>query len=591
VRPRTTSPRLPLTDPSSCARSRCRRALAPILVAFVLLAACGRLEPVGPTDPTDPTTPGTPAVTGSLPTDGATNVYLDTTVTTTLWLPNANAGVDADSLTTSSVRLTRTDDGASVPGGVATSGGRDSILYQPYQPLEPETTYTFEVTPDVRDESGASFAPYVITFTTGTEFEAVPDPNASFSKQEVYSGNPITTLVIGPDERLYGTTLNGRILRWEIGEDGDLSSEEVFEGFSGRTLIGLVFDPTDDGVLWVSHNDPLWPTPAEDFTGAIARVTLDESAFAASSRQDYVVGLPRSVKDHVTNGLEFGPDGLLYVTQGGNTATGAPDDPWGNRPERLLSAAVLQIDPSRTSGLPIDVQTESAGGTAGSYDPDAPDAPVRIYATGLRNAYDLVWHSNGSLYVPTNGSNAGGRTPASPDGSVPALDPVDVQPDFVYRVVEGGYYGHPNPVRGEYVLNGGNPTGTQVNGDEVLPRSAAGVDYVGYPVGTAPDPNYRGFAWRFCCNDSINGVIEYRSGTFGGALRGKLLLVRFASGFDIVALGVNVDGTLTSQTQVMAGFNRPLNLVEDVRNGNLYVAELVTQSFDGGRIQLLRPQP
>jgi hypothetical protein len=589
---------IPRPRPSRRPPPASRRGRRPSLVAvagvLVLLAACGQLEPVDPIvdPPTPPPTTGeTPSVTGSVPADGATGVFLDTMVTTTLHLPNPGAGVDAESLSTESVRLFRTSDETPVPGGVATSGGRDSIVYQPFDDLEPTTTYTFEVTSSVRDESGAAFAPYRITFTTGTSREAVPIGDVSFERVEVYTnGSPVSTLVIGADGRLYASTLNGRIIRWDIADDGTLTNQAIYQGLAGRPIIGLAFDPLDDGVLWVSHNDPLWPTPAKDFTGRVATVSINEANFAASTHQDYIVGLPRSVKDHLTNSLAFGPDGMLYLTQGGNTATGAADNVWGNRPERLLSAAVLRIDPRRETGLPIDVQTERYEGRDGSYDPFATNAPVQIYATGLRNAYDLVWHSNGSLYAPTNGSNAGGVTPASPDGSVPALDPVWVQPDFVYRVEEGGYYGHPNPVRGEYVLNGGNPTGAAVNGDEVLPHSTGGVDYVGYPVGTLPDPNYRGFAWRFCCNDSTNGVIEYRSDAFGGALQGKLLLVRFAKGHDIVALDVNGDGALTQRRQLMAGFERPLNLVEDVRNGNLYVAELVTQSEDGGRIQLLRAQ-
>jgi hypothetical protein len=565
-------------------RSRAGRRLASLTLLgaalALLVAACGLLEPDG-----DPGPGGsTPAVTGSNPSNGAQNVPRDVTVTTTLHLPNANAGVDAASLSTSTVRLFRTSDEAAILGTVSTSGGRDSISYKPFELLDADTHYTFRVTEHVRDESGAAFTPYEIGFTTGTGLEADPDPNVSFSRQQVYAGSPATTLTIGPDGRLYASTLNGLIIRWDIAGDGTLSGETTYRGFAGRPIVGLEFDPTDAGTLWVSHNDPLWPTPAADWTGAVARVSVNASDFANSSRQDYIVGLPRSVKDHLTNSLAFGPDGMLYVSQGGNTAMGAADNVWGDRPERLLSAAILQIDPRRTSGLPINVRTESGG----SYDPFAPNAPVRLWATGLRNAYDIVWHSNGSLYAPTNGSNAGGRTPAG--GGVSGLDPVDVQPDFVYRVVQGGYYGHPNPTRGEYVLNGGNPTGTQVHGDEVLPRSTGGVDYVGYPVGTQPDPNYGGFAWRFCCNDSINGAIEYRSNTFGGALQGKLLLVRYAKGFDIVALDVGATGALTRRSQVAAGFERPLNLVEDVRNGNLYVAELVSQSMDGGRIQLLRPE-
>ncbi|MEJ7676434.1 MAG: hypothetical protein WKG06_00845 [Segetibacter sp.] len=109
-----------------------------------------------------------------------------------------------------------------------------------------------------------------------------------------------------------------------------------------------------------------------------------------------------------------------------------------------------------------------AGGT---YNPYNPNAPLTIYASGVRNGYDLVWHSNGNLYVAANGSAAGGNTPASvngtlrPDGttyngpSVPALSNVQqTQKDWLFRIVKGGYYGHPNPLRGEYVMNGGNPT-------------------------------------------------------------------------------------------------------------------------------------
>jgi hypothetical protein len=566
--------------------SRAAAIVAALALALVL-AGCGLVEP---DDDGPPITGDTPAVTGTHPPDGATGVFLDTAITTTLHLPNTNAGVDAASLTSESVRLYRSSDGAPVPGGALTSGGRDSIIFQPDHLLDPDTQYTFEVTEAVRDESGAAFAPFLMRFVTGDTTEGVPLDDVSFSKQQVYSGAPLATLVIGPDDRLYGVSLNGLVIRWDIGADGALTSESVFNGLQGRTLIGAAFDPLDPSVLWVSHNDPLWPTPATDFTGGIGRVLVNEANFAASSFQDYILGLPRSVKDHFTNSLSFGPDGMLYVSQGGNTAAGAADNVWGDRPERLLSAAILRVDPRRTSGLPIDVQTEPYGGRPGGYNPYASGAPVTIYATGLRNAYDFVWHTNGSIYAPTNGTNAGGRTPASPDGSVPELASIDVQPDFVYRVVEGGYYGHPNPKRGEYVLNGGNPTGAMVRGDEVLPRLVNGVQYVGYPVGTQPDPNYRGFEAKFCCNDSTNGVIEYRSETFGGALQGRVLLVRFAKGHDIVALTVTADGRLTTRHQLASGFNRPLNLVEDLRNGNLYVAELVDQGSSGGRIQLLRPQ-
>jgi hypothetical protein len=40
-----------------------------------------------------------------------------------------------------------------------------------------------------------------------------------------------------------------------------------------------------------------------------------------------------------------------------------------------------------------------------------PDALLTVYASGTCNSYDLVWHSNGHIYVPANGSNRGGVVP------------------------------------------------------------------------------------------------------------------------------------------------------------------------------------
>jgi len=152
--------------------------------------------------------------------------------------------------------------------------------------------------------------------------------------------------------------------------------------------------------------------------------------------------------------------------------------------------------------------------------------------------------------------------------------------DFLFKVKKGGYYGHPNLRRGEYVINGGNPT------SNIEP---AQIDE--YPVGTNPDINWRGFAFDFKANKSPNGVIEYKSNVFNGALKGKLLVVRYSQNDDIIVLtpgGTNnnivnfYEGALI---QGFTGFVDPLDLVEDVRNGNIYVSE-----YGGnGKITLLKP--
>ena len=411
------------------------------------------------------------------------------------------------------------------------------------------------------------------------------------------TGKPFTSVAVGPDGKLYAGTLAGEVVRFPLNPNGTTGTAEVItslqaaNGGSQRMLIGLAFDPAATAgnlVLWVTHSAYAF-TGGPDWTGKVTRLSGPNLATV----QDYVVGLPRSARDHLTNGLAFGPDGALYFLQGSNTGMGAPDAVWDNRPERKLTAAVLRMDPTAIATPPLDVKTEEGG----TYDPFAPLAPVKLYATGLRNAYDLVWHTNGQLYVPTNGAN-GGNTPASPDPlpascltrvdsatngpytgpQVPGLPNVtQVQNDFLFRVVQNGYYGHPNPQRCEWVANGGNPTaGTDT------------AEVTAYPTGTQPDRNWRGSAFDFGQRGSANGVIEYRKDTFGDALQGKLLVVRYSQGDDIIALtpgGPNLD-IVGSETGIagFTGFTDPLDLVENPATGDLYVIEHGAQ-----KITLLHP--
>ena len=231
-------------------------------------------------------------------------------------------------------------------------------------------------------------------------------------------------------------------------------------------------------------------------------------------------------------------------------------------------------DPSLIETPPLDVKTNDGG----TYDPFGPTAPLTLYSTGVRNAYDLVWHSNGHLYVPVNGSGSGGSTPAGTTGAacgdggtyegpdVPGLSGVGTQADYLFRITPGDYNGHPNPTRCEFVMNGGNPT--------------AGNDpaQVGeYPVGTDPDVNYHGFAFDFGDHKSPNGIIEHQSCSGDGALHGKLVVVRFGQPDDIIVLtpGGAQQDIVDSQTGSggFTGFNNPLDLVEDPSRGFLYLSQ------------------
>ncbi len=538
-----------------------------------------------------------PRISGSAPFGRQPNISRSAAVNLDLALVATGAGVDATTLSVNNVRLYRTYNNTTVPGTINTSGGGDAIVYQPNNLLAPLTNYTLRIGDGVKDEDGKTFIPFSTTFTTGTG--SVPQtPGVNFVNSNPYSNPadasdaPISSLVVSPNgSKLYAAALDGNLRRWTINPNGTLTNRQTFSGLAGpdptrpRAIIGLTFDPSNPRVLWVTQNDTIIPDqPAEDFTGKISKLTLQSGSGFDASIQDYVVGLPRSAKDHLSNSLAFGPDSKLYLTQGSNSAMGAPDQAWGPRGERLLTAAVLQIDPDRNPTNPFNVRTEGRG--ADNYNPYAPNAPVKLYATGVRNAYDLVWHSSGRLYTPTNGSAANGNTPDDP--RTPAnegLTKVATQNDYLFKVVPGGYYGHPNPKRQEYVMNGGNPT----IGKDPAEVVDEGV-YNGYNVGVDPDPSYQYFAYDFGRNRSPNGVIEYRGNTFGGALKNQLLVVEFSGGDDILALKLKADGNVSSAgvTQVASGFTNPLDLAEG-QNGNLYVAELVDEDTGQGRIRLLRP--
>ena len=543
---------------------------------------------------------GRPSVTSLSPVDAETDVPRDASVTAEVRLPNVGAGVDPATLTSSTVRLVRNVDGVAVPANRNTTGGGDAIVLQPTVLLDATTTYRVEITSGVKDLSGAAFLPYTSFFTAGTGKLGGTGPiDAQFTKVALPTaqGQSFTSLTMGPDNKLYAATLDGFIYRFTLNADGTAGTPQIISSVrtangGPRTILGLAFDPVSTStnlILWISHNEYAF-SDATDWTGEVTRLTGAD----LQTVQDFVVGLPRSVRDHESNSLAFGPDGALYLTQGSNTATGAADSQWGLRPEHVLNAAVLRIDKTAIGSPPLNVKSEEGG----TYDPFAPGVAVTIYASGLRNSFDLVWHSNGQLYVPTNGSAAGGNTPASPSPlpascskridaavngaytgpAVPGLANLSTaQPDYLNRVVKGGYYGHPNPTRCEWALNGANPT--------------SGVDpaeVAQYGVGVQPDRNFRRPAYSFGIHYSPDGVIEYRSPNFGGALRGKLLVTRYSAGDDVIALTpgtTNLDSA-TGQTGIpgLTGFVDPLDIVEDRRNGNLYVTEL-----GASRITLVRP--
>ena len=555
-------------------RLHLNRRVALVLILVLLAGACwwakGRgyryalMRMINPTKFTLPPI----KVTLCRPADGATSVPVNANVI--VEVSKAHGGIDLDSAD-GNVMLIRTSDQTIVPATIERAGAKRLNL-RPQSPLEPGTNYTFLIGEGLRDDMGAKVVSYAIGFTTAAPL----DPIIRFEQvpMKASSGVGFTALIVGPDHKLYAGSDDGRIFRYPIGPGGVLETPEIINSLQSaqggpRLLIGMCFDPASTAeapILWVSHG---WYgfEGAPDWSGKISRISGRNLEIA----QDVVVNLPRSIRDHLTNQPSFGPDGALYFPQGSNSTFGAPDAEWGNRPERMLTAAILRLDVHRVApGKPLDARTLDGGG---NYDPNLPGAPLTIYASGVRLAYDLLWADDGHLYVPVNGSSAGGNTP---EPHVLHNIPIS-EDDWLFRIKPGGYYGHPNPQQGHYILNGGNPTSTYDFAE--IPQ---------YPVGTLPDPQWTPAVFDFGKHVSANGIIQYKSDTFGGRLRRRLLVCRYNIPGDIAVLELeSATGAVKAYTPRIAGLanlNNPLDLAEDPARGSIYVSE-----YGSRRITLLRP--
>lgn len=554
-----------------------------------------------------------PRTSGIDVTGGTSAAHRDTAVTLTVEL-GPGGGIKETSLRRSQFRIIRNSDNQVVnTANVATSGGGDTITVKPTQLLDANTLYRVEFNlhptdPKITDVSNIALESATYYFTTGTEY-AQGDPDIKFSQQSLISKTSnfgLSAVAISPDHRLYVGTLSGYIYRYTINPDGTLSNEErldIIRNNNGgaRFITGLTFDPrsTDPSnpVLWVSHGQAKFgdtvSTYADNYTGKISRLYGTD----LSIYQDVVVNIPRSVKDHLNNQISFDPiKRNLYFVIPSMSAMGRADSTWGNRPEEVSTAALFRLQ-LQTRGTRIGIEDWLADKGPINLDPNSSNPynfykgtnPLRFYAYGIRNAYDMVWHSNGHLYVPANSSSAGGNTPDDPRTTTINESITGVQQsidDYLFDVVEGGYYGHPNPTRGEYILNGGNPTAGAGNDPQEVRD---------YPAGVQPESNYRGIAYNFGAHQSPNGVIEYQSDTFGGKLKGQLLIARYAAGADILILKPNPDGTFTQSTADTQGTEgltnmfQVLDLVEDTTNGNLYSISLDNRTGGAGTIRLHRP--
>lgn len=574
------------------------RRIAPLLIAAVIIAPIGayalkgagikhRLQKTFGLLPARPTPPQklVPVIINTMPADAATGI--DPTAPLYYQFSLPNGPIDPATVSDDSIGLFRFDNRERVPTKVRLDG--DKLVIEPVAPLEANRNYRLQLSPGLKDVKGNDVKQSRNTLAFFTS--AKPPAGVAFQKviqtvtesKDENAPNYYTSVQFWVDGKLYATTIDGRIIRFTVGADGTLSDPETFASLlahnSGPRLVtGFAFDPRstpDNPILYIPNSalaiSDIGGTDlrgAPDFSAKITRI----SGPKFDQVQDVIVNLPQSYRDHCTNQPVFGPDGAMYVPQPSNTATGGPDEFWDFRKEHLLCATILRIDVDKLpKDQPLDVKTPDVGGT---YDPNRPDAPLQIYAKGLRMPYSLLMHSNGRMYAAINGASSGGTTPAGP--AAPALPKVSLsEHDWLFEIKKDAYYGHPNDRYGFYVLNGGNPT--------AAPDFNEVADY---PVGVQPDPGWTSAIYDLGVHISANGMTEYKSDFFGPALRGKVFLCRYNVGSDLLCLEFNETGAVRTAVAKIPGTSdmiTPLDVECDPKTGNLYVCELTA-----GRITLLR---
>lgn len=278
---------------------------------------------------------------------------------------------------------------------------------------------------------------------------------------------------------LLGAT-DGRILRLAPGS----RRLEVYAAGFGAPLSGLAW-----------HGETLYASHRGTVTALLP----------GGQRADVVTGLP-SYGDHSNNQIAFGPDGLLYITQGTVTNTGivgldnfalqwaaafpgVRDVPCADirvRPVNYPTGDPRALLPflmrTRTGGFqpfgmvaPGDVirgQVPCSGAVLRAR-PDG--SGLEVVAWGLRNPFGIGFGQGGRLLVTDNAPDSRGSRP------------MEGAPDLLREVRPGSWHGWPDSWAGKPIGGRGKALLTQPVGPEVPPIASLGVHVGAAGLTVGPD--------------------------------------------------------------------------------------------------------
>lgn len=359
-----------------------------------------------------------------------------------------------------------------------------------------------------------------------------------------------TALAFGPDGRLYVASIDAiTALTIEPLTKQVTAVEPIATGLNN--VLGIAFDPTAPASPVVVYASRSNPAATDAYEGVVSRFTAP-----TWTRTDVITGLPHSepFTNHYTNGLAFDSLGRLYIAQGSNSDSGLQGPYY---PETPLSAAILRaaVNAPGFDGTLV----YSPPGTPTNDNVDLVSGDVTVFASGTRNPYDVLLHSNGQIYATDNGPNGPDTsltctTQGPPPGNISLSDELN-------RIVEGNYYGFPNRNRGRT-----DPRQCTYR----RPEDGDGGGATG-PISVLPE------------HCSCDGIAEYTGGAFGGAMTGDIVLAQFVFG-SVARVDLAPDGlSVASVTTLGIGFSLPLDVAVGP-DGTVYIAE-----FSGNRVAFLAP--
>ncbi|GAB0493753.1 hypothetical protein MMPV_005038 [Pyropia vietnamensis] len=413
-----------------------------------------------------------------------------------------------------------------LPGETIDIGGTTATIIEDVagQTTDGEVSFTVpprdadgDVPVTVTTHNGKSNA---VTFTYSSAASAPETPVYEETTLKSQDGSDFklgggTSIAVGPDGRVYiGNAGQGRVHKLDV----DFLTHTVTKACSvelGGQILGVAFSPADNGAsptLLVSIGD--LKKGADWNSGKVVGLpSLPTGCFGEP--QDVVTGLPVQVgHDHSVGRPAFDQQGDMLLPVGGVTNAGVKHPKSGDIPESPLSGAVVKVALSKGSAFNGKI-------TYSTNDPATAKqtgGDVSVWASGIRNGLNVERHSSGTYWLVDNGANPGyGDVSVTCDEAVSFKGAGDNN-DRLLQLEEGGYYGHPNPNRGE----------TDQRQCTYRKPNAQALGY------TQPQHLF---------SASTNGIAEQRTNVFGGAVKGHLFFSKFAAGDEGVTHTAPVSAT------------------------------------------------